>query len=185
MEHGNKKKASKKNYYTENEIVNILEQVVKGLLYLQKKNIAHRDIKPQNVLVFPNNIYKIADLGEAKTIININDQSTLRGSQLYMSPALYQGYKYSKPNILHNPYKSDMFSLGYCFFYAICLDLKILENIRELSTINSVMSAVNKFNVKKRYSDTLMKILFKMIDPVENKRYDFEELNEDLKKYFK
>ena len=179
-----KKKNSKNNFYTENEIVNILKQVVKGLLYLQKKNIAHRDIKPQNILVFPNNIYKIADLGEAKTIINICDQSTLRGSQLYMSPALYQGYKYSKPNIMHNPFKSDMFSLGYCFFYAICLDLKILENIRELTTIKTVMNAVNKFHVKNRYSENLMKMLFKMIEPNENKRYDFEELNNDLNKNF-
>ena len=101
-----------------------------------------------------------------------------------MSPALYQGYKYSKPNIMHNPFKSDMFSLGYCFFYAICLDLKILENIRELTTIKTVMNAVNKFHVKNRYSENLMKMLFKMIEPNENKRYDFEELNNDLNKNF-
>ena len=54
------------NFYKESELMNILKQLASCFYYLQIKNIAHRDIKPQNILIFNNNIYKITDLGEAK-----------------------------------------------------------------------------------------------------------------------
>ena len=180
-----KRRMMAKKYYKEKEIVEILKQIIKGFLFLQENNIAHRDIKPQNILLFPNNIYKIADFGEAKNIKNIADQSTLRGSELYMSPVLYKGYKYNMKAIMHNPYKSDVFSLGYCLLYALCLNLKALETIRELTTMRSIISNINKYMTKNKYSENLMNIIYKMIDPNEDERYDFEDLSIELKEKFK
>jgi serine/threonine-protein kinase len=54
------------SFYKESELVNILHQIVKALSYLQNKGISHRDVKPQNILIFAENVYKIADFGEAK-----------------------------------------------------------------------------------------------------------------------
>ena len=172
---------AKKNY-TEKEIINILKQIVEAFLFLQVKNIAHRDIKPQNILFFPNNIYKIADFGEAKFIKNIAEQSTLKGSELFMSPLLYKGYKFNQHNVLHNPFKSDMFSLGYCLLYAMCLNLKILNSIRELSSMKTVKSNIDKYMIHYKYSDKLMNIIYKMVDINEDKRYDFEDLSVELEK---
>ena len=179
-----KRRILAKKYYKENEIILILKQIIKGFLFLQEKNIAHRDIKPQNILLFPNNIYKIADFGEAKNIKNIAQQSTLRGSELYMSPVLYKGYKFNKKNIMHNPYKSDVFSLGYCLLYAICLNLKVLEAVRELTTMRSIITSINKYIAKNKYSDKLMNLIYKMIDPNEDQRFDFEDLSIELDKNF-
>ena len=179
-----KRRIIAKKYYKENEIVDILKQIIKGFLFLQEKSIAHRDIKPQNILLFPNNVYKIADFGEAKNIKNIEQQSTLRGSELYMSPVLYKGYKFNKKNIMHNPYKSDVCSLGYCLLYAICLNLKILETLRELTTMKSIIASINKYIMKNRYSDKLMNLIYKMIDPNEDERFDFEDLSKELDKNF-
>ena len=180
-----KRRMLAKKYYKENEIVDILKQIIKGFLFLQEKNIAHRDIKPQNILLFPNNIYKIADFGEAKNIKNIAQQNTLRGSELYMSPVLYKGYKFNKKNVMHNPYKSDVFSLGYCLLYAICLNLKVLETVRELTTMRSIITSINKYISKIKYSDKLMNIIYKMIEPNEDERFDFEDLSIELEKNFK
>ena len=180
-----KRRILAKKYYKEFEIVAILKQIIQGFLFLQEKNISHRDVKPQNILLFPNNVYKIADFGEAKSIKNIAQQNTLRGSQLYMSPVLYKGYKFNKKNVLHNPYKSDVFSLGYCLLYAICLNLKVLESLRELTTMRSIKSCVNKYLVNHQYSDKLMDIIYKMIEPNEDQRLDFEDLLEELDKNFK
>ena len=180
-----KRRMLAKKYYKEFEIVAILKQIIQGFLFLQEKNISHRDVKPQNILLFPNNVYKIADFGEAKSIKNIAQQNTLRGSQLYMSPVLYKGYKFNKKNVLHNPYKSDVFSLGYCLLYAICLNLKVLESLRELTTMRSIKSCVNKYLVNHQYSDKFMNIIYKMIEPNEDQRLDFEDLLEELGKNFK
>ena len=177
-----KRRIIAKRYYKEYELINLLKQIIKGFLFLQDKNIAHRDIKPQNILLFPNNVYKIADFGEAKFIKNIAEQSTLRGSELYMSPLLYKGYKYNQKNVLHNPFKSDVFSLGYCLLYAMCLNLKVLEVVRELTTMKSIISNVNKFIVNNKYSDKLINIVYKMIEPSEDLRYDFEDLSNELEK---
>ena len=176
-----KRRKLAKKFYKENEIISILKQLIKGLLFLQKNKIAHRDIKPQNILIFPNNIYKIADMGEAKEIDkNRMQMATLRGSELFMSPLLYEGLKYNKKNIRHNPYKSDMYSLGLCFLYAISLNLKILEYIREMKSMNSIKNILSKFLDKNKYSDKLIEIIYKMIDIEETKRFDFEELEKEL-----
>jgi translation initiation factor 2-alpha kinase 4 len=176
-----KRRIIAKKYYKEYEIISILKQVTTGLSFLQKNKIAHRDIKPQNILIFPNNVYKIADMGEAKEINkNRMQMATLRGSELFMSPLLYEGLKYNKKNIRHNPYKSDMFSLGLCFLYAICLNLKILEYIREMKSMNSIKNILAKFLDKNKYSDKLIEIIYKMIDLEEINRFDFEELEKEL-----
>ena len=177
-----KRRILAKKYYSENELIDILKQIVKGFLYLEKKHIAHRDIKPQNILLFPNNKYKIADFGEAKSFQNKAQQSTLRGSELYMSPLLYKGYKYNQRKVVHNPFKSDAFSLGYCLLYAICLNLKVLENVRELCTLKSVINIINKYNINNRYSEEFMKLIYGMIEPNEEIRFDFEDLYSELNK---
>ena len=179
-----KRRTLAKKYYKEKELIDILKQIVKAFLFLQKKNIVHRDIKPQNILLFPNSIYKIADFGEAKNIKNKVEQSTLRGSELFMSPLLYKGYKYNQKKVAHDPYKSDVFSLGYCILYAICLNIKVIESLREVNTIKDVMNTINKFNVNVngKYSEKFMKIIYGMIEPNEEIRFDFEDLSLELNK---
>ena len=55
-----------KKYYTEDELISILKQISSALCFLQKEKIAHRDVKPENILVFKNSVYKLGDFGEAK-----------------------------------------------------------------------------------------------------------------------
>ena len=176
------KRAETRNYYTEKELVNILKQLIKALLYLQNKGIAHRNIKPQNILICENNIYKLTDLGEAKQNKNENKLSTLKGNQLFMAPTLFFMLKYDGNclKVKHNLFKSDVFSLGYCFLYAMALNIKIIKNIREETSMTDVILVIKKYDIDKRYSEKFMNIIYKMIQIEENKRYDFFELNEDI-----
>ena len=178
-----RKRIINKKPYKEDEIINILKQVVSALAYLQRRNIAHRDIKPQNILLFKGNIFKVADLGEAKNVNNSNKQMTLRGSELYMSPSLYSVHKYNKKEAFHDAFKSDVFSLGFSTLYAMQLNLRIIENIRELSNMKLIINSIYKDMGKKVFSDKLMKIIFKMIEVDENKRIDFIELEKELSNF--
>ena len=166
----------KKQFYTENELIGILRQLASALSFLQQNlRISHRDIKPQNVLLYTNNIYKIGDFGEAKEA-NLNKEiNTLRGTELFMSPALYSGLKNEQNDVSHDPYKSDVFSLGFCFLYAASLNFNLLYQVREINN-SKRMNDILQQQLHKKYSNTFMNILSHMIDIDEYKRFDFSQL---------
>ena len=176
-----------KQYYTEEELMNILIVLVNTLEKLQKENISHRDIKPQNILVFNNNnkeCYKLADFGEAKELLSGNkptEKQTLRGTELYMSPILFYGLRSRKIKkyIKHNPYKSDVFSLGLCVLFAATLCFESLYDVRELKNNVSVKIIIEKY-LKKRYSYKMIGIISNMLDINETTRDDFIELKKRI-----
>ena len=179
----------KKNYYSEQEIISILKQLSNALFCLQKKSIAHRDIKPENILIFKNNdnniIYKLCDFGEAKDFAYIRSkkQKTLRGTELYMSPLLYDGLLHENPYVEHDAYKSDVFSLGCCIIVAMNLNFDIILEIRKIKEQERIRDFLkNKMNGK--YSDKLLDITMKMINFNEKERIDFFQLENLIEKNF-
>ena len=180
-----KRRMQEENYYTEKELLSIMKQLTLALLYMSEKlNIAHRDIKPQNVLIFENNILKLADFGEAKEIkVNNKDNylNTLRGTELYMSPALYNGLKINKDDIEHDPFKSDLFSLGFCFIYATTMDFNFLFNLRNISDDIEMKEQIQNI-LKNKYSEKFIWILTKMVELNEKNRFSFKELNDEIDK---
>ena len=63
------KRLTKVNNFTECQAADIIYQVMRGLNYLHKQNITHRDMKPENILLVSRDLdnfdLKIADLGFA------------------------------------------------------------------------------------------------------------------------
>ena len=171
--------------YTEAELINIIKQLTSVLAFLQRKNISHRDIKPQNILVFKNNIYKIADFGEAKQIESISKSivvNSLRGTELYMSPLLFNGLRTGQVDIKHNMFKSDVYSFGLCILYAAVTNNKPLYETRKFVEMNSVKKYVNKI-LKNKYSSKFIQLLCTMIEIHEKNRPDFIELENIMKNW--
>ena len=187
------KRKNQKKYYDENELMNILSTLAKSLAILQKQNISHRDLKPQNILVFYNNkqkltepTYKLADFGEAKELYRGDkptNRQTLRGTELYMSPILFYALRASKimKYVKHNPYKSDVFSFGLCALFAATLCFESLYDVRELKSNVSLKIVINRY-LKGRYSYRVIDIITKMLDINETTRKDFIELNNEFEK---
>ena len=179
-----KKKLSQGKNYTEKELVNILYQLASALLYIQDKfHISHRDIKPQNVLIFPDGKYKLADFGEAKEAKVSRQINTLRGTELYMSPALYDGLKHEKNDVNHNPFKSDVFSLGFCFLYASALNFNLLYEVRDILDSQNINVILHKF-LNNFYSEKLIKLIGSMLEIDESKRFDFANIKEYIEENF-
>ena len=171
-------------FYTEKELIIILKQLIAPLLFLQNdKNISHRDIKLENILIFENNIFKLCDFGEAKQKAENNDRKTLRGTDFYMSPLLYEGLMHNVNYVQHNPYKSDVFSLGLSMIIAATLNSNIIEEIRKIKQEEDIRELLT-VNFNGRYSNFFIYLMAKMIEIEEKNRPDFIELNKIVKNHY-
>ena len=170
-------------YYKESEIINIMKQLVSTLALLQKNHITHRDIKPQNILVIKQN-YKLCDFGEIRVLKrNGLIVQRVRGSELYMSPILFHGLHLNLLQVKHNTYKSDVFSLGMCLFYASSLTYIGVDSIRELTNMQRIKEILFK-HLGKRYSQKYIMLILLMLEVNEEKRPDFIQLEMKIRKNF-
>ena len=176
-----KKRKENKEYYTEGELFDILKQLTETFSLLQKNHITHRDIKPQNVLIV-NGVYKVCDFGEAKVIDGCDViRQTIKGTELYMSPIIFRALNKKQNQLVHNTYKSDVFSLGMCILLAATLTFQSLYDIRELKDMDKIKNILIKYLIAK-FSYDFVHILVKMLEINEDLRPDFIELEKILSK---
>ena len=162
-------------YYQEYELMEIFKHLIKTLSLLQSMHYTHRDIKPQNIMIV-NGKYKICDFGNGKLLKRDGlIVQRIRGSELYMSPIIFKGFHSGLQTIRHNTFKSDVFSLGMCFFYAAALSFGGLNVIREVYDMNVINKVLNQ-ELGKRYSQNLINLLVTMLQVEENRRPDFRQL---------
>ena len=91
------------------KLTNIALGIVSGLMYVHSQNVIHRDIKPQNILMFgpeDDMIPKIDDFGVSR-IVEQTMSLTAVGTAIYMAPEL-KFLRYSFP--------ADIFSLATLLF---------------------------------------------------------------------
>lgn len=90
----------------ENQIANILFKALLALVYLHSKNIVHRDVKANNILLSADGEVKLCDFGvsKAETSLEESIKCELVGTPYWMSPEVAKGSKASP--------RSDIWSLG-------------------------------------------------------------------------
>ena len=171
-------------FYTEKELINILGQIITTCALLQKNKISHRDIKPQNILIKKGK-YKLSDFGEAKLLKkNGLIVQKVRGTELYMSPKCFYTLRYGNrpnPQVKHNTYKSDVYSLGMSAYFAATLDLACLGYIREIKDMSKVDIIVRDC-LSVRYSQNFISFILEMLEINENMRPDFIKLEQQMTK---
>ena len=63
----------------------ILRQLLEAFKLLNKYNIMHRDLKPDNIF-FHNGVLKVGDFGFCKSLEKTKMAKTMLGSPIYMAP---------------------------------------------------------------------------------------------------
>ena len=170
-------------YYSEQELLQIISQLVKTLALMQKHHLTHRDIKPHNIIL-KKGIFKLCDFGESQILIGKGKIfQHIRGSKLYMSPLIFYALCRQEPKVLHNTYKSDVFSLGMCILLAAGFSRQLLCDIREKKDMNTISNIIHNA-LNNRYSENIINLIIKMLEIDENSRFDFIELENYISSIF-
>ena len=180
----NKKILKEKINFREAELIEILKQLTNALCYMQNNKICHRDIKPSNVLIINDNYY-IGDLNECIEINgNPNMFTEIKGTEAFLSPIMFEALVKNLKKVKHNLYKSDVYSLGLCFVFAITRNLFVLQKIKETKSDEKIKKLIleNKVDKKNDFSQEFINLLVRMLCWDEKNRMDFIDLNSLLKK---
>lgn len=96
------------------EAINVTAQVLSALQYAWENGIvAHRDIKPQNIMMDKTGLIKVMDFGIARVSSShtMTQAGTFMGTPYYMSPEQAQGKE--------TDIRSDLYSIGITLFQLI------------------------------------------------------------------
>ena len=97
------------------EATAIIRQALLGLAEAHGKDIVHRDIKPQNLMLTSAGIVKITDFGLARALAadsSLTASGAVLGTPLYMSPEQAEGEEVDV--------RTDIHALGATFYHMIC-----------------------------------------------------------------
>ena len=95
---------------SEVEVSTIMEMVLKGLIYIHKLNLIHRDIKGANIMLSEDGYAKLGDFGIGIQMTDDEYRTSKKGSPHWMSPQVILNKNYDT--------KTDIWSLGIT-----CLEL--------------------------------------------------------------
>uniref|UniRef100_A0A3B4DPE1 non-specific serine/threonine protein kinase n=1 Tax=Pygocentrus nattereri TaxID=42514 RepID=A0A3B4DPE1_PYGNA len=103
------------------------KQIVAAVHFCHCRNIVHRDLKAENLLLDHNLNIKIADFGFSNMFSRGQLLKTWCGSPPYAAPELFEGKEYDGPKV-------DIWSLGVVLYVLVCgalpFDGSTLQNLR-------------------------------------------------------
>jgi serine/threonine protein kinase len=153
----------------ETRALSIFKQMLNGVDYLHSKGILHQDINPRNILLDADETVKITDFGIAKSVGELDFESTIKGGTLYyMSPEQLE-------NIRPFDQRSDLYSLGITLYEMLTgrLPFSILINEESDSIIKKEILTA-KIRDPREYNPSIshntVSVLYKMIERQRDKR---------------
>jgi serine/threonine protein kinase len=117
-------KIEREGKMSETDAIRIIAQVAQGLHRAHKQNLVHRDVKPDNILVTPDGLAKLADLGlvkETETDLNLTKTGRGLGTPHFMAPEQFRNAKGAD-------IRCDIYSLGATLYQMVTGELPFRSN---------------------------------------------------------
>ena len=142
------------------------KQIFSAFAHIHKKNIAHRDIKLENILLTKNNEIKIIDFGFGMYNPRNYSQKFFCGTPNYMAPEIILKKEY-------NGEKADIWSLGVLVYKLFCADFPFKgKNQKEL--YKDIIRG--KYKIKEYVPECVKKVIEKMIRLKPKERINCEQI---------
>ena len=154
------------------ETVHLSKQMLSAFHYAHSCGVIHRDIKPRNILLTPQNVVKITDFGLAKVLqegkrtTDTTVTMTTGGTIHYMPPEQIRGLR----NVDH---RGDIFSLGMTMYECVSGSLPFDRNASGY-TIQKMIVEEPFPDIRKRNASVprqLARIIMKALEKEPHKRY--------------
>ena len=97
-----------KSTLEEEEIVKLGQNMCLALEKCHSKGIIHGDIKPDNIFISDDGVYKLGDFGSAGKKGTAAGEKAKKGAYNYMAPEVYRGERYDET--------ADLYSLGLVLY---------------------------------------------------------------------
>ncbi|XP_016158537.1 PREDICTED: serine/threonine-protein kinase Nek8 isoform X3 [Ficedula albicollis] len=151
----------------EDTILHFFVQILLALHHVHTKQILHRDLKTQNILLDKHRmIVKIGDFGISKILSSKSKAYTVVGTPCYISPELCEGKPYNQ--------KSDIWALG-CVLYELASLKRAFEAANLPALVLKIMSGTFA-PISDRYSPDLRQLILSMLNLDPSKRPQLNEI---------
>jgi eukaryotic-like serine/threonine-protein kinase len=102
--------------FSEQEAIDIGIHMCDALMHAHRRGLIHRDVKPKNILLTPQNIAKLTDLGLAREVDDLraaeSEAGKAYGTPYYISPEQIRGE-------LEIDARADIYSLGATLYHLV------------------------------------------------------------------
>lgn len=166
----------KKGQLSFKESASIAIQVARGIEAAHNKNIIHRDIKPQNIIISTDGKVKVTDFGIAKATSSNTISSDVMGSVHYASP------EQARNGFVDG--RSDIYSLGIVMFEMVTGRVPFDGDTTVAVALQHLQEEIARPSI---YAPDLPisfeKIILKCTQKTPNRRYQtIEELLTDIRR---
>ncbi|XP_026463703.1 testis-specific serine/threonine-protein kinase 1-like [Ctenocephalides felis] len=152
-----------------------LRQVALAIQYLHEMEIAHRDLKCENILLTNNFNVKVADFGFARYVMDFRTKrlllsETYCGSLSYAAPEILKGTPY-------NPKIADLWSLGVVLYIMLNKAMPFDDtNIKRLHEQQINRRWKFRARVVDALSEQVKKCVINMMEPEPSKRWRIDQV---------
>ena len=154
-------------------------QIINGLETLERYDLVHFDIKPENLLITSGLILKISDFSFLKNLKHASEQIKIPGGTLgFVSPEFYRKEKINKEIAK----KQDYFALG-CTIYFLKFGHKLLNyrkyesnKISEIRVIELLSKNINKLKSNLLLDIDFINFICGLVGYSPDERFSFEDI---------
>ena len=157
-----------KNHLSELESLKYFQQLINCLFYLHSQNIAHRDIKIDNMLLDSNKDLKLIDFGLSTKYTDDDLLDQPCGTVVYAAPEVLEGKEY-------HGMLADVWSSGIVLYGMIAGYLPFSDKDDE---VNKKLVIKGQIKMPEFFSDQVKDLLKHMLDVNPMTRYTLQEIKD-------